>query len=196
MTISYFMNTLDDVIKECQEKYVLGVTERNRSKYVAFLQRQLKAHPDYNLNFRTEATKNPFPYFNLIVDKLLLFSYLIGETPIIAGYKEHTEVKRIKSIRDLYLLRPAEMGYGRRASKSALMRRTDRRLFDLCHRFYNKKNIFKSQNWGEAIDELGRDIVVIRHFGQKITYDMVKSCPSPNPLTYGHGGYRWGTRKS
>jgi len=90
-------NTLNDVIKVCEEEeYGLQVNPENRNQPIEFLERQLNDHPEYDLNKRTpKAKKTPFRYFNLMRSNLLLFYYLIGETPIIAGTKEHEVERRI-----------------------------------------------------------------------------------------------------
>ena len=198
MFLNIMANTLDDVIKTCVYRHQLAITPATRNKYLAFLQRQLSRHPEYDLNFRApRAKKNPYPTLNLMVDKLLLFSYLIGEIPIIAGYKDHAERRQIISANDLYLLRLTEIGHaGQSYATRGILRQTDRRLYDLAARFTNHKSRYGFHSWGEAIDELGQDEEVVRYFGQQITYAMVRNCKSPNPLTYNHGGYRYGRRKS
>jgi hypothetical protein len=189
--------TLADVIKACEERYMLKVTPKNKQTYVSFLQRQLKAHPDYDLNFEKSRGQFPSPYLNLLVDKLLILSYLLGQTPIIAGYRDETGYNtyetRIKNVKHLYLLRRAEMGYGSN-NVHASKKRTDERLFRLAGRIEARKQKLKLIGWAEIIDELGNDWAVKRYFGQKITYNMVRTCRSPNPLTSDHGGFRWGKK--
>ena len=101
-------NTLEGIINVCKERYGLEVSNKNKNRYTQFLKRQLNTHREYDINEKIPARDNPFPYFSLMVSKLQLFSYLIGETRIIAGYEGHTKEKRIKSVGDLYLLRPSE----------------------------------------------------------------------------------------
>ncbi|MBW2989348.1 hypothetical protein KY358_03450 [Candidatus Woesearchaeota archaeon] len=189
--------TLDDVIETYEKKYGLKVTKKNKVKYKRFLGRQLKEHKGYNLNEKKDYHyRKVFPYMNLMVDRLLLFSYLIGETPIVAGNVLKTEVKKIQGVEDLYLLRPAEVGethYDRKyKDKGGMKNKTDDRLFKLYGRIRNTKKL--GGNWGETIDDLGKDKEVSRHFGQRIDYNMVLACPSPNTLTQSHGGYRWGIK--
>lgn len=193
-------NTISDMIRACEENYGLEVSDNNRNKYVGFLERQLKSHPEYDLNLRTpHPNKKIFSYLNLMRDKLLLFSYLIGETSIVAGYKGHTEERRVRSIDDLYLLRPSELGgtiggdlEGIERSRKMALRQTDRNLLSLYWLFRINHSNYKHfwPSWGNMIDELGKDKEVIKYFKQKITYKMVKKCKSPNPLTFNHGGDR------
>ncbi|MBW2993338.1 hypothetical protein KY317_02070 [Candidatus Woesearchaeota archaeon] len=201
--------TIEDIVDVCEEKYELNVTKENKRKYSNFLKRQLKKHPEYDINKTTnkKKTSKAYIYFNFLVDKLLLFSYLIGETEITAGYGSHTYKKRIKGADDLYLLRPSETGHSSKAKE----RKTDRQLFKLIGRirvrYYLHKDKFSYiqkrgeciddeetdnvQNWGECIDELGEDTSVIKHLGKRIDYNSsVLKCHSPNPLTFNHGGRR------
>lgn len=224
------LDTIDDVIERCKNGYGLVVVdqntgiqegiEENKSKFVDFVVRHLKAHPDYNLNQRTK--NNNHPYKTLMSHILFLFSIMDGQTPVIAGYMGHTEEKRMQSVMDLYLLRPAELGAivgGDREAEASIKkhydRLTDERLFSLYTSFavrhYRNHNF---PNWGSAINDLGTDKEVFNHLTQDeekvrafeettnikitdyITYQMVLKCHSPNPLTFGHGGPRWGARKS
>jgi len=195
-------NTLEGIINVCKERYGLEVSNKNKNRYTQFLKRQLNTHREYDINEKIPARDNPFPYFSLMVSKLQLFSYLIGETRIIAGYEGHTKEKRIKSVGDLYLLRPSELGgtiSGSLKSYEQAVRRksknTDKKLCSLYISFQNyiqkNKSINKEvwSNWGSAIEELGQDKEVVRYLGIEINYNlMVLKCPSPNISS--HGGDR------
>ncbi len=219
-------NTINDVIKACEEKYGSKTTDKNRSKYIQFLQRQLEVHPNYDLNKQTpHPTMKVFPYLNLLRDNLQLFYYLVGEALIIAGYRgnkikrrigwyspgdkrldgsivEEWELKPIQERKkDLYLLRPSDLGcvHGNLEDIERLrkidLKKTDENLFSLYNLFQvnHSRNQCKDfwPNWSGAIGELGKDKVVAKYFGQKIDYEMVKRCESPNPLTFNHGGDRY-----
>jgi hypothetical protein len=210
-------NTIYDIIWRCREKYGLELTSQNTPKYIGLVKRQEILHPEYDLNYRTGHYKcrSTFIYLNLSMNKLLLFSYIIGETTITAGFTDYEVEKRIgyhlgsewdlkpkkERKKDLYLLRPSELGGNiggdlrgiERAERMAL-RQTDRKLLSLHGRLNSDYSRFKQPflSWGGAIDELGRDREVVRFFGQIITYEMVKACHSPNPLTFDHGGKRKG----
>lgn len=43
-----------------------------------------------------------------------------------------------------------------------------------------------------VLDDVGQDEVVVKYFGEPITYAMIKKCKSPNPLTFDGGGWRTG----
>ena len=192
--------SLESVLEHFKNKYALDLDGTNRSFYLSFLQRQeareKSMHTDYNLESRRSDNRRVGkPYFNVMVDKLLLFSYLTGKMEIIAGYNDNAEIKRIESINNLYLLRPAEIGRQTRQNEDFSYRmptekRTDLVLYHLISRIISRKQRSKTQNWPEMINELAEDEGVIDHFGQKINYQMVLKCKSPNPLTYNHGGNR------
>lgn len=192
--------SLDDVIQACRDKYELAAEGKVREKYIHFLERQLQAHPEYDINKKSgeldfglegeskphsDSGNNYFPYFNLMLNKLLLFSYLAGDTPIIAGQEGDTRKERISSAKDLYLLKGRELG-----ASDAKKNRTDSRLFRLYGRINNKSNYYGFPDWGDCIDELGRDREVVIHFGQRIDYNMVKECHSRKAVAKRHGGDR------
>lgn len=198
------MNTLEDVVKGCKEEFKI----KNDNIYLPFLKRQetreRSRNWSYDLDFIDTGINKPH-YFHMMVCKLMLFSYLSGITGIRAGYNADLEKgikakkvnRRIKSVNDLYLLRPAEfMG----ATKNNIspeerkrikeMRQTDKRLCKLYNIFtsraYKKETVW--QKWGEVIDELGHDDFLHNYFGVRISYSMVKRCPSP--YISDHGGKR------
>ena len=177
--------SIDDIIATCKEKYNLKVTSDNERVYRDFLERQLKAHTTYDLNKKTRpASKYPYPYFNLMVSKLSLFSYLIGETPIISGYEGNTKKKKLKRVKDLILLSPSEIGesgFGSLEAKdrqrALAVRQTDKFLLSLYRSFLNNHHKYQNiwPNWNTVINQLGKDPVVQRYYGKKIISDMIKA---------------------
>lgn len=142
------LDTIDDVIERCKNRFGLVVVdqdrgiqdgiEENKSKFVDFLVRYFESHTDYYLNQHTK-NNNHYPYQTLMNDILFLFSIMDGQTPVIAGYMGHEEEKRMQSVMDLYLLRPAELGgivggdrYAEASIEKRYARRTDERLHSLC----------------------------------------------------------------
>lgn len=196
------MPSIEDVIKDCESRYHINFDDPEY--YLGFISRQLKQNKDYKLNSRDEpfSTSTRHPYVAILSDNLLLFSYITGKNIIIAGYKGAEQEKKILSVSDLYLLRPAEIGstggslsYEDRIRSSELMI-TDQRLWRLYVTIRGRKKYLKeiyginAKNWNETITELGQDEEVIRHFGQIISYEMVQKCHSPNPYVYDYGGNR------
>lgn len=149
------MNDVSGIVYACAEKY--GINQDD-SRNAGFLERQLGKH-NYDLTQKK--------FFNFMRDKLLLFHYLIGEKVIIAGYEGNTldrkigwyspgdersegsindwELKPVEERKsDLYLLRPAEMGFTASSKlwkderkKRMHLRRTD----DLLIRLYKNSTI-------------------------------------------------------
>jgi len=193
------VNSLNDILEYCKDKYKLTASTGDNEFYISFLQRQevreKTRNHDYNLDFKTSKNRGFGRYFKEMADKLLVFAYLSGRKEIIAGYNGNTEIKRISSVDDLYLLRPAEIGRQSKENEDftysiPLERRTDLRLYHLITRISKRKSVLKTQNWSETINEICKDEEVIKHFCQEIDYKMILASKSPNPLTHNHGGNR------
>jgi len=191
------MSTIDDIIDACKnEKYGLNITDENRSMYHDFLTRHKelvkykikKAKPDADLNDK----KTKEHIFYLLRDLTLTFAYLMGDLPITAGWKDdqedHTKTKRIKSVKDLYLLRRSEIGFGREGKEAK--RKTDQNLYALVGRCYGHRKRLGYGAWGDLIDEAGKDKYVVERYGKEITNQMVRESHSENELTFDHGGFR------
>jgi len=185
------IDRLEAVITNCVSEYGLelnGVNGRKRVRYMEFLKRQQEKH-HYGLLEEGLGRRNRVIYLNinLLADKLMLFAYLIGEEEIISGYGNVMSKRRVMSIRDLYLLRPSELGVHLRKIKKdkRATRRTDWVLHKLYRRFANGNYRFpdKWPGWTEVLNDLGEDRDVIRHFKMVITADKVYNCSSPNPHT-------------
>jgi hypothetical protein len=209
LKVPYLGNNLRDIVNECEKKYDLKVNDDNRNMYLAFLERQegreIATDEKYDLDFMTnpqDSDGNPigrpsFPYFSIMVNKLLLFSYLVGETAIVSGIKGNTKMKKIRKRDDLYLLRATEMGAcGNNAIKDRderirkrRIKVTDRRLLRLYNSFQESR---AKVNWGQAIDDVGRSEEVLARFGVEITNKIVKETPSPNPYS-AEKGRKWTT---
>jgi len=202
---------IDDIIERCRKQYGLVVidkgTKPNKSEFVDFNVRHLETHPDYDLN---HGYRGQHKYRNLMRNILFLFSIMNGQTTVIAGYQGHGEEKRMQSVMDLYLLRPSELGYDTGGDiELSKIRRTDAKLLSLLTSITGQHRNNHFPNWSTLINELGMDERVFEHLTQdkekvrayeketgititdRITNEMVKKCPSPTPMTYGHGGYRW-----
>jgi hypothetical protein len=177
-------NSIDEIIENCVERHGLEVTDNNKEMYEEFLKRQLLAHPEYDLNQQApNPGKRIFPYLNLMGNKLMLFSYLDAETSIIAGYKGNTKIKKVESIDDWYLLRPAELGAGALPQGGTPSRKTDITFFSLYISVMQEHTKYGFPSWGELIDELGFDSELNSHFKGLISYDKVLNSHSPTPIT-------------
>ena len=176
------MEDLERILEAYEKKFGLKVG-RLKTKYIRFLERQLEAHPEYDLEYHHPkgrgggVTRNP--WINLLADKLLLFSYMLGEALIVVkkgrkrmiGRFSNGNLKPVeKRAEDLVLLSYKSMGYGRYKEK-----RTDARLCQLLARqnCRRDKPCFKEkyQDWRSIIDELGRDQEVRKYFGREVSYE-------------------------
>src|SRR3989344_3540483 len=147
------MTSLDDVIGEAQEHYGLAVTEQNHSLYQGFLKRQQYKH-HYNLERRTSGGTKP--YVDLLIDSLLLFSYLMRER---ITKDETGQDTRLDSEEKLHLLQtPGED------------RTSDSRLRTLYTRRRVARQRFRMPTYVELVDEIGSDPEVRKLWGRKITY--------------------------
>ncbi|MBI2650163.1 hypothetical protein HYX04_02510 [Candidatus Woesearchaeota archaeon] len=175
--------TLDGVIEEALKTSRIRIGKAKRAQYLDFLKRQLKTHPHYNINSQNESSrKNIFPYSDLLVDKLLVFSYLLGEISIVNGYDGNVGKRRIKDISDLYLLKGVEIEPRRQLYvRLGLAKAVDISLNKLYKRVeYRHKKLDRGKfpNWSKIIDELGREPAVKAYFKKEITYKMVTDTPS------------------
>tara|TARA_Y100000294_G_C8556237_1_gene337284 strand:+ start:189 stop:632 length:444 start_codon:yes stop_codon:yes gene_type:complete len=123
-----------------------------------------------------------YPWVNLLVDKLLLFSYIIGDIPITVdgkgteiriGRYEDKSLKPVEeSANDLNLLSFTSI---RGRDKEAQY--PDKRLARLYYRNENRRNTLtggkKYKNWKRLIDEIGKDEIVRNYFGRNISFNDV-----------------------
>jgi len=114
---------------------------------------------------------------------LLLFSYILGDTPKIVdeegtkrgiGRYEDGSLKPIdERANDLYLLSAKSIGCNPKYKQN----KTDKRLYDLYFRQNQRKykSTFREtfQNWPTLINEIGRDPIVRTYFGREISYEDV-----------------------
>ena len=125
------MNTIEDVVRICEKRHELRVKKESRPSILGFLRRDLALNPWYDLDYHTNAKHHAFPIMNILVDKLLLFSYLTGRSEIIVGSRERPEGKLITSALDLYLLRPSTVGMTGKYREN-MRYQTDRNRFSPC----------------------------------------------------------------
>jgi len=152
------MRSIEDVIKSCTEQYGLNVTEGSKQKYRAFLERQLQKHPEYNLDDKPKKGAGLGTCFTLLVDKLLIFSYLIRESQTKLGPFQDTVINKDEK---LALLRV-------RGRDGSLW--NDKRLHSVyIRRDYHYKT-HKTQRYVAIIDELGEDSEVVKLWKRKISY--------------------------
>ena len=177
------MPDLEKVLETYEEQFGFS-TDRLKSKYIGFLERQLESHPEYDLEYKRVKGKGQgataYPWLNLMIDKLLLFSYMIGEAPILASIGNKRRIGRdkkgkLKPIKeralDLRFLSGKSLGENTKHKKN----RTDIRLYRMYCRQVNRK--YKPayenhhQSWRSIIDELGQDPEVMKYFGRPAFYE-------------------------
>lgn len=153
-------STIDEIIQTCSKEYNLAVTAENTRKYVAFLQRQERIHPDYFKAGIDDNTKRV--YVNLEADKLYIFSILIRETKITSDIntKEQSLIdERVK----LHHLR---------------LRGCDQYMWDelKLYKVHNRRRdkaksinaLPNLPNYREIIDEVGQDEEVLKVWNSEI----------------------------
>ena len=210
---------IDNIIDKCSKDHDLKVNKSRRTYYTEFLE----SLDDLKLLRGKKAKEHPKLFFNYFVDSLLLFSYLTGKTPIIAGhkalgeYKEDIQEKTINSVLDLYLLRRVEVGcVAVSASQTRLYdknkaNKTDLRIIKLYNRIESRQRKFGLPGLKITIDELGKNKLVYNHLTRNKKYvkefekqtgiklpgyinmKIINACSSPNPFTSNHGGIRIGS---
>ena len=172
------MKRLEEILDLCKEEHSLNINN-NRESAIGFLQRQLKLHQEYNLGYHRGGNGlTLYPWINLLVDKLLLRSYINGDMQITVSDGTNRNIGKSENIlkpieeraEDLVLLAPTTFGY----TAEYIKNRTDMRLYHLFtrHNVRRYKPCFMKtyQNWGDLIDEIGRDKETVKYFGRVIRY--------------------------
>ena len=156
-----------EAILDVYEKHYGGC---DREEYGSFLEEQLDLHREYDLRLNKNETRRrgltSYPWVNLLVDRVLIFSYLVGDRSITV---EDGEEKTINEVEDLTLLTPSSVGVGAKENK-----RNDSFLLALYFRINNRRYSppFNEnyQYWGTTIDELLGDDSVVEHLGKRVYY--------------------------
>ena len=185
------MPTIDDIISVYENHFKFEVSDGNRDNYRAFLERQLQTHSEIDLEFERERGRGrgitKHLWVNLLVDKLLLFSYIIGNTPIVVDlegnerrigrYEGHNLKPINERANDLILLSGA--------SKQKMTDKKLRHLYvNLTRRKYTGTLKEKMQTWTDLINEIGKDPSVIEYFGGVISYQRKSFWISYNWISY------------
>jgi len=152
-------NTLDDVLVACDSRYNINAeNHETRDSCISFLRRQQKKH-NYDLDFR-ENTRGGNVYFDLLADKLFIFSILAGMRKVKDVYQNETLVD---SDDKLILLRSVgTVGY---------MWSDD----DLYHAYCRMENAARRQDnkkfkYMSVIDDVGQDKEIAGIWGRKLNY--------------------------
>jgi len=177
---------LEEIIMHAERYLGLCVDSKSHKAYMGFLDWQTDLHPEYDLDYTDSNTANKqvksrHPFRGLLVDKLMLFSYMIGMTPIIfdsngstvrIGRKSNGRLKEQgERHKDLVLLSPAQIGAYTKYSHN----RTDPILLNLFYRHMKRKGLryyegIEFQNWQDLIDEIGSYSAVDKYYGHKINF--------------------------
>jgi len=138
----------DVIINECVQNYKLEVNSRNQKTYCAFMERQL-----------AKELKDTKQYRELLMDKLLIFSYLLGERPV---YESRTKPPvRIKKREQLKLMR---------FKGHDTMAWSDTRLGQInCRRNYGKR-WYGFLSYVDIISELGKEPEIVKRWRGPISY--------------------------
>ena len=151
------MATIEDVISELQEHYALGRTPDQEQRYRAFLQRQQRKHK-YDLNCRPRRRGRLVqrsPYFDLLVDSALLFSYLMGEREVRDDYGKLSFIATREEIKCLKVASSVERDSG----ISQIYNRRDKASRD-----------FRLPSYVDLFNEIGSDQAVRKKRGEAINY--------------------------
>jgi len=151
-------NTIDDVIRSCAERYKLLLDDESAGMYRAFLGRQQEEH-NYDLDLSKNERGRPAQlYFELLVDKLLLFSVLARRRKVSDEFENE---KFVDSYENLELFR---------------VKGAAAYLWDdssLCHAYIRRIRAEKNHNlmkYTEILDELGQDPEVVLIWGAQLNY--------------------------
>ena len=132
----------------------LNVTEDNKPAYIDFLQRQVAAHPDYELVRHNKVRFSPDA--SLLADK----TYVFGCLTRLQKVKDKVgDQKIIIEEEDLRLLKI----YG-----------ADHTIWDDTNlgRVYVRNTRSKTKmKYKEIVDEVGQDPFIVRIWGRELTYD-------------------------
>jgi len=75
--------TLQSIIKRTETTHKIKLNNNNLDYYYNFMSRQMEAHKEYDPNLACSTGKtNVYPYRQLLIDKVLLFSVLSRKTQI------------------------------------------------------------------------------------------------------------------
>ncbi|HLF55028.1 MAG TPA: hypothetical protein VI612_04885 [Candidatus Nanoarchaeia archaeon] len=160
------MPTIDDVVKECQSTYQLAVTDQNKEKYAAFVKRQSRKH-------KLDDQKN----FTLLVDKLMLFSYLIRQSSVeVRGFDTKIVIDKDEKLPALRV-----RGHGPYLWD-------DNTLYSIYARREYNHIAHKLPRYTAIIDELGRDTEVVAIWGRRLSYDkdVGRKLDSPRTKAFKH----------
>ena len=163
---------LVSIIEVCESAHDVKFNKKDKKLFLEHLERYSAG--DRELFLKIKCTENARRKF--LAGRLLLFSYLTGRTPITAGVVGNTEVRTVRRLDDLYMLRINEVGLHELSSH----RRTDNRIYSLYNRIKNRESDWGLPNIQEQIDSIGSDQFVVKYFkGTPVTYKMVLKCRSP-----------------
>jgi len=178
------------ILKASEMDYKLEINIKNGKRYTGFLKRQLDAHPDYNIGHRPAKNRitNIFPYRNLMVDKLLIFLYLMGERKVKGEFLGYNG-KYIKYPEGTPLDTDEKLRLLKQQGVHQLMW-DDSDLGRMFSRRRTGKSRFGMLGYAEVINEVGRDPEVKELWGREITYKddahYVKTPQNPKKNTNGH----------
>ncbi|HIH43451.1 TPA: hypothetical protein HA246_07475 [Candidatus Woesearchaeota archaeon] len=168
--------TLENIIGNLEINHGIKLDSITARASKKFLKRQDRDYARYKfLGDNRHIGSGTYQLFQALTDRLMLFLYLTGKIPIITGTNGDIKTQRIKSIDDLWMLKPKELGVlAETGHPNPKAFRTDDRLTKLCYRIYDRSR-YKFPNWTGHLDELGKDEAVAKYFGREISSKDVQN---------------------
>jgi len=135
-----------------------------------------KSNPHFDLDYKPKGRS--LIYFNNLAERLLLFSYLVGLTPIKYRNEKRGSNSTITNIDDLHLIKYGCVGP--QILKDNYVTICDSRLCNLRDRINNSaKRYFFFRNWEVTINEVGKDKAVREYLGHIVTYKRIQNSKAP-----------------
>lgn len=154
--------TLDDVLLQVITMGLRILPEKEKD-YCSFLERQLAAHPEYDLNFRNRHSgyrSQPF-YFNLLVDEVLLYARLQRDQPVKTDLFDGRKETLIDTFDKLPLLRSRGNAWGAWPDNS---------LCQIYLRRYTAHQRHPVPDYREILKECGKDPLIVALWGRELDY--------------------------
>lgn len=160
------MPVIDDILEAVQKTFSFLPPYQKEKDYSAFLERQIEIHQqEYDFNFQRTKKGNfrpQQPYLWLMVDKLLLCAYLLGDRKIRESEYDLQKVFII-TVDKLPLLRS-------RGDVTSLW--PDSPLYSLYNRRERAHRVNNNfPKYRTILDEIGADALMVEKWGRALSYE-------------------------
>lgn len=152
-------DTLEAVIKRCNGLYAVSVNEDSNKLYKGFLESQLRKRSFRILNQNKAANGVIEAYFELLVDKLYIFSIMCRKTSV------QTELNKT-TIADTF----DKLKYLRVCGKEDYMWEDKTLHFCYRRRENGYLSMLKLPRYTSIIDEIGKEQGVVSLWGKHLSY--------------------------